>query len=55
MADGGTGSMSPPVRHTGLEEAEEPCVVERVQPRMPASSTQFTFAMNRCVRARLAA
>ena len=51
----GTGNGSPPIRHTGLEEAEEPGVVERVEPRLSASSTQFTFAVNRCCRSRLAA
>ena len=43
-------------RHTVLEEAVEPCVVEYLEkPRMSASSTQVTCTVNRCGRALLAA
>ena len=39
-------------RHTVLEEAVEPCVVEYLEkPRMSASSTQVTCTVNRCGRA----
>ena len=55
MTDARDGERVPAGPPHGLEGAEEPRVVECVEPRMSASSTQFTFAVNRCFRSRLAA